>query len=317
MQPTALSLPTLGLLGLVLGCSSSTNGRAVAPDGGGSPSGNEVEASAKAICERTNACAPALITTLYGDVTACTARLAAGFTLGVGANGSTASPVATSACAQAIPGITCADLLSNQIATACRPVAGTLTDGAACAADGQCATAHCKIALGQTCGTCAKRGAASAECGLADDCEYGLTCAGGKCTSYGASGAACSANAPCRGDLVCRGGKCGTAAATGEACAEGDGCDELHGVICSVAKKKCVPVSYGGGNAACGIVPSGVELCASSGFCKGLEAPKYQGTCVAAAADGESCDLTNGPFCKPGAVCTSGKCVLPDPAKCR
>jgi hypothetical protein len=64
-------------------------------------------------------------------------------------------------------------------------------------------------------------------------------------------------------------------------------------------------------------VSQGLVLCAGPGSqCVGLASPTYQGTCAPPAADGAACDATNGPLCKPGAVCVGGTCAVPDPAQC-
>lgn len=298
---------------VIVGCSSSSS----SPTGSGSSTGNSAQAVAQALCDRTQACAPALLQGLYGDVANCVTRVTATFAPGLTAKGSAVTAAVLDACASALPAASCGDLLSNRLPDACTPPAGTLADGAACAVDAQCATKHCKIALGKTCGTCAARSEAAGACVVATDCAPGLTCISGACAKLGTSGSACSATAPCRPDFVCRGGACAAPVAAGATCADGEGCDELHGVVCSAASKKCVNVTYGGTNAACGLVPSGLEVCAASGYCKGVKAPSYQGTCVAAAEEGAACDLTNGPYCNAGAVCVDGKCAVIDPAKCQ
>ncbi len=300
---------------VIVGCSSSSS---VTPAGGnGSSATTAAQAVAQALCDRTQACAPALLQGLYGDVGTCVTRVTATFAPGLSAKGSAVTATELNACAAALPAASCGDLLSNRLPDACTPPAGTLADGAACGVDAQCATKHCKLAAGKTCGTCAARAEVAGTCVAATDCAAGLTCVNGVCAKAGTSGSACSATAPCRPDFVCRGGACAAPVTAGTACADGEGCDELHGVVCSVVSKKCVTVTYGATNAACGLVPSGLELCAGSGFCKGAKAPSYQGTCIAAAEDGAACDLTNGPYCGAGATCVDGKCALVDPAKCQ
>lgn len=300
---------------VIVGCSSSSS--STTGGGNGSNATTAAQAVAQALCDRTQACAPALVQGLYGDVAACVTRATATLVPGIGAKGSAVTAAELNACAAALPSASCGDLLSNKLPDACTPPAGTLADGAACAADAQCVGKHCKVAAGKTCGTCAPRADAGGACVIATDCAAGLTCLNGTCAKPGVSGAACSATAPCRADFVCRGGTCAAPVAAGTACADGEGCDELHGIVCSVTSKKCVTVTYGGTNAGCGIVPAGLELCAGSGFCKGFKAPNYQGTCVAAAEEGAACDLTNGPYCVAGATCVDGKCALQDPAKCQ
>ena len=312
----------MGALALAAACSSSSS----SPPPAGSDAGDAAQGvspqqaagdAASAFCARANACAPAVVTLSYGDVTACTSRLTALYLPVFGANGATLTAAQTEACAQALPSVSCADLLSHQTADACKPTGGTLTDGAACSADWQCKANHCKAPLGQVCGTCAARAQAGGPCGVVEDCDYGLTCANGSCAKFGASGDTCGATQPCRADLVCRSGKCAAPVGAGEACAQGDGCDDNHGIVCDVGTKKCVSLTFGGPNAACGAVSGGLEACSAGGFCKGLAAPAYQGTCQAAAADGAACDATKGPNCIAGAICVSGTCTPPDPAKCK
>jgi hypothetical protein len=50
--------------------------------------------------------------------------------------------------------------------------------------------------------------------------------------------------------------------------------------------------------------------------CPGLGVSMPSSTCVTPAADGQSCDLTNGPGCLAPAVCASGKCALRDGSAC-
>jgi hypothetical protein len=316
---------------LLAACSNSSSGGGAGPSDGGDGSADRTFAQgaaevAAAYCDHAQACAPAFLTLAYGDIATCNARFVAAVTPTLGANGTTYTPDQLHACAQAVPGTSCGDFLAHKPATACRPPAGTLADGAACAADAQCAGTRCKIPFGQVCGTCAKHAAAGAPCGVDDDCSYGLKCVGGSCVAYGNENDTCDGAHPCRPDLGCKAGKCGTPSTSGTACTDSAECDGAHGLFCGTVSKQCAPVTFDSAGQACGLVQQHIALCAGpGGYCAGLSSSKVQGTCRAAAADGASCDAVNGPLCNGGAVCVCagsdagcpGTCKLPDPSACK
>src|SRR5215471_5730452 len=121
---------------IVLGaCSNSSSGGGGKPSdaGDGSAGGSLVQAAADvaaAYCARAQACSPAFLTLAYGDVATCSAGFIAQITPTLGANGTTYTADQLHACAQAVPSTSCGDFLARKPATACRPPAGTLADGA-------------------------------------------------------------------------------------------------------------------------------------------------------------------------------------------
>jgi hypothetical protein len=134
---------------------------------------------------------------------------------------------------------------------------------------------------------------------------------------YGDDGALCDASHPCRPDLGCKAGKCTTPSPAGTPCQSSDECDALNGVYCNPLTKQCDTVTFAQPNASCGLVNNRFVECKGPGaLCAGAAAPTYKGTCVGFAADGASCDATNGPLCDVGAVCASGTCQIPEPSKC-
>jgi hypothetical protein len=282
-----------------------------------------------AYCARAQACAPAYVQLQWGDVATCSSKLGAELAGTLAATGTGDTPSQLESCVQALPGISCDDLLGRNVPAPCRAVAGSLANGAACGDDSQCSGGHCKIASGQTCGVCTTFAAAGSSCTVDGDCDYGLKCLGNAgapstCTAFVASGAMCDATHPCLPTLVCKGGACATPGAAGVSCNPkvGDTCDNLHGVFCDTQSSTCKAIGFAKAGAACGLVSGTLTLCLSDGgstataACKGLAAPTYMGTCQAPAADGATCDATNGPFCVSPSVCVNGACKIDDPSGC-
>ncbi len=325
-------LPLLSLASLIglAGCSSSSSSHANGGDAGSDattgPTIDKVAADvASAYCARAQACAPAFVSIGYGDVATCTATFAADVTRAFKGTGVTETPAQIALCAAAVPQLSCGDLLARRTAPACKPPAGTLADGAACAADAQCQGTRCKIAFGQVCGTCTTHVAAGAACGVDDDCDTGMMCLAATCVAFGDEKATCDATHPCRPDLACNSGACGAPNAVGAACTAPDQCNAANGIVCNPQSKKCDTLSLGGPRAPCGFVAGHVASCMSAAACVGATAPKFQGTCTTAAAPGAACDTSAGPTCGPGAACVCssnvdggciGTCKQRDPAAC-
>lgn len=312
---TAWTLAAVALAACSSGSSGGGNGGGDA--GGGSAVSAQQAASdvASALCARTQACAPAFLTYSFGDESTCASRFTTAILTSIGANGSGTSPAAAESCAQALQQASCADVLSRDLPAACHK-AGTLADGAACAADSQCQNLRCAVAPGQSCGTCTSLAKAGGSCKLPDDCEYGTDCVAGTCTAFGKQGDACSATKPCRADLACRSGTCGAPALAGEACMSSAECDAVHAVDCNPATQKCAPLQFAQAGAACGVVAGQIVACKGPADCTGITQNNPQGTCRAFASDGAACDPTNGPFCVFPAVCTGGKCAFADATTC-
>ena len=192
----------------------------------------------------------------------------------------------------------------------CQTLPGSLTSGAACAVDSQCAGTHCRVAPGALCGLCTSPAPAGAACSVDGDCASGMTCLSESCVVFGVEGAACSATAPCRPDLGCVGGQCGTPSGAGTACATSAECDQLHGVYCN--GKACATVGFAQAGGMCGLVDGGLVGCTGpGGFCSGAAAPTFEGSCLPFAPDGKTCDTDAGPLCDFGAVCAGGRARCP------
>jgi hypothetical protein len=312
----------------VAACSGSTTsvngGDGGSSDSGGSDGGSSVTQDqactdeATAICNKLGACDPFIVELAYGDVATCTTRFKLSCTLSLGATGTAATPSSTEACAQAVPSISCDDAFARKLPAACNHLSGQLANGQACGDDSQCLSTFCNKPKGQVCGVCGAPSTAGSACNVDDDCPYGTVCWNSTCAARAGAGAACGAN-PCLESLACKNGTCSTPDAVGASCANVQNdifgtCDHVKAVVCSSGT--CAQIQLAQTGAACGLNVNGkIVLCQAAGFCKGetLQAP---GTCVAAAADGSSCDATKGPSCMGPAQCMSGLCKLPDPSSC-
>jgi hypothetical protein len=176
--------------------------------------------------------------------------------------------------------------------TECRNEPGAFKRNAVCISSNQCASLHCKIPPGMTCGRCAERGSAGAACESGSDCaeghfcyrEGGATTGEGTCTAFQAPGDACNGGAGdrrCGPDVSCVGfsatnGTDGTCVARTEA--EGQACNSslrcLAGLTCVGARAS---MNVDG-------------MCQRTG---GLEGD----TCDRNAANAPGCDGTIGLYC--------------------
>lgn len=273
---------------------------------------------ASATCNKINSCASVLLSTSYGDVATCTTRYQAACVRAQTVTGTQISASQISACADATSGSSCAALQDPTPPDACKPPPGTLADGVACGEDHQCVGAYCKKGPGSSCGVCSKRVAAGESCTQEDDCDHGLACAVQTCVTYVEVGAACDKDKPCRSPASCVNGACAKPLGAGVACGSTAGnCDALAGLFCNSATKVCEKVVVAKDGESCGLLSSGITVCHASGKCKPAGAGSTQGTCLAAAKDGEACDVMQGPSCLPPASCVGGVCKLDDPAACK
>ena len=281
--------------------------------------------AAKAYCARAEACAPAYVQLQWGDTGMCSSRLAAKLQGSLSSSGTSDTVSQTESCAQALPSMSCDDLLGGNVAGPCRASPGTLANGAACGDDSQCTGGHCNVASNQICGVCTTFAAAGASCSVSGDCDHGLTCLGtpAKCVAYVAMGGMCDATHPCLPTLGCKNGACAAPDAAGATCNQmgPQSCDNLHGVFCNGQTSKCQNLGYAKAGAACGLVSGTITACQGvstnvGAECKGLGAMSSTGTCQAPAADGSSCDATNGPFCTSPSTCVNGACKIDDPSGC-
>jgi hypothetical protein len=140
-----------------------------------------------------------------------------------------------------------------------------------------------------------------------------LSCIGGTCRSLPSGGDPCTATTACQAPFVCKAGSCAVRGEAGDSCmTTPDTCDGFAGAYCAVGKV-CGSVTYAPAGSFC---DNATVRCEKSGFCK-LGATGTAGTCLKAAADGEACSNTIGPYCMPPASCVGGFCKVADPATCR
>jgi hypothetical protein len=301
--------------------------------------------SARARCQRYDACSNGLYTTIHwGDESTCETNTTAICLTNLAAPGTAASAATVEACASAIPTESCADFFGVNPPAACAALAGTLAAGAACLTSSQCQSTYCAVPSNAACGVCAAVPKAGDACAVEADCgsRGGLTCAQGACVAFGAASASCGKGAPCGIGLSCVGekkttpGACQPAASTvGATCDSkqqtGPGCDGTLQLSCDPATSQCVLDTVVTASATCGQVGGGVAKCATSGTCVlstsdgGAEdggadagAAPITGACLAAAANGAACDTASGPACVPSAKCvtasdasTAGTCTVP------
>lgn len=306
------TLVTVGVgLGVwLVACSgSSSGGTSTSPE-------SACAGLVQAVCGRLEECFPIAIRASYKDVAQCKERQTSSCLKIFNAPGSTVTPEKADACTSGYNALSCEALLAGSSPEACR-FAGTLTDGTPCGDGAQCTGRNCRKTGGNTCGACSTRGAAGATCQASGDCLDELTCAGGKCVAPAKAGAACSTNQPCEASLRCANGTCAQPLAAGTTCESGanDACDRLKGFFCDPTAKVCKEVKFANAGEACGLVNGTFVACAAAGHCK--TGANGQGTCQAAAADGQPCDTKNGPSCIEPADCVNGVCTLPDPAACK
>jgi hypothetical protein len=311
------------------GGASGTSGGAGGGAAGAAGAGGEADKAclefATQYCARLDACSPVYLKLFWDDVQDCTQRLAGPCIKALALPDTTKTPAWTSQCAAAMTATSCEALLRRDIPAACVPPAGSRSAGSVCGEDGQCATSYCQHQYDVGCGTCMQRASAGENCASNDDCAFGLGCTTElKCAAFGELEGTCDGVHPCGAGLSCVGansvkqGVCKTAGVAGAACDAYEqtkpGCDVLRGYFCNVLSSICQELTLAGGGAPCGVVSSGYAICTGSATCKLTS--QYSGNCLAAAADGQACNVTDGPQCKPLAQCLNGVCTAPEPAWC-
>ena len=296
---------------IVVACSSSSSGS-------GSTDAS-CASIADALCKKIDSCAHLALQVDYPDLATCTARAKLSCLAGANAPSTGTTPSSLDACSAVIAGADCSAVFDRKIPDACQTRLGNLTDGAACGDDAQCVHGLCRRASGATCGACSTPGKAGDACESSDQCaQTGLVCANKVCVARGDAGATCDkATHPCSSTLVCKDGTCVKPAAGGATCdAAQQNCDLTQGFFCNPTTKVCEAVTVASAGQPCGLTGNGYAVCGAGGFCKGAAGAK-PGTCLAAAADGQPCDDTNGPQCTSPARCDNGVCKLTDPASCK
>ena len=250
-------------------------------------------ALADALCAKLVSCSPFALGALYGDASTCRQRLTLGCLPKFGAPGTSATAAMATACAQALPALSCATFAKGDFGAACAAQPGALGNGAACGDDAQCASTFCARAPDAICGICAATTPVGAAC-VHGACSAGTVCPAGRSTCL----------APVAGQV-------------GDACTTLEQCDLGNGVGCNTTSGRCIMLTQTAPGGTCGassLIATSFAVCPASGSCSAL----INGTCSAAATDGAACSTAStGPACLPPARCVSGRCTLPDPSSCR
>lgn len=276
--------------------------------------------ASKAYCAKIQECAPFFVNVGFGDVATCEKRFAINCVPNFSAPGTSATPSALAQCATDVKPMSCDDILGRKLPLSCKTQPGTLADGAPCGADAQCKGTLCRQSAANTCGACSTLGGGGAACERNEDCGEELACANKKCVAYAKAGQSCT-DTPCLPTLACNKGTCAVPLAGGATC---DGpadqsqnpCDGAKGFYCHPQTKVCTAVKTAAAGAACGFIDNGVVICTGAAFCK-TTPPAVQGTCLAPAADGATCDDTKGPKCVAPARCVGGVCKISDATACK
>lgn len=295
-------------------------------DGGGNGFSAEAacDDAAGVYCDAINTCSSFYIRAAFTDLSQCKTRVKLECMSRFDATGTSLTPARLNECANAVRGQTGCGVLDQQ-PDACKTAAGTLADGNACAVDDQCAGRHCRLAQNSTCGACTTRQPAGQACETTGGCEEGLVCANRVCATRGKKGDACTADRPCLVSLVCNSGTCADAIPAGMACTPKrqqdpdhfDPCERLKGFFCHPTRNVCTAIELAAPGQTCGLVNATFVGCSGGGNCKTSAANPFQGTCQAPAADGATCNDTDGPKCTVPARCKGGVCTLPDPNACK
>jgi hypothetical protein len=307
---------TPSALGVLLACSGSTT------DPGGTDGAVRqatLDSITQAYCKKLTGCFGLLGQTQYGTEENCRARLSLEVNATVKGPGANIQESQASACLKAAEAATCEDITSSLAACQFK---GTLTDGAACANDAQCASGVCYVPDKAACGTCKAMAKAGGDCS-ATKCEPGLTCNKNQCVARAKEGATCNDSVPCAVGLSCTEGKCTKGLGAKAACkVNGAPCDTLAGLYCKPASLQtqdgtCEPLTLAKPGAACGLSLSPLDfaVCVDRSDCIGASQGK-QGVCTAHLNDGAECG-DGKPSCLAPAQCRNGKCAVLDPTICK
>ena len=298
------------------GDANTSTDEAAAGSGADAGSSNDSAAAcneyAIASCHKIASCNSWFIAAYFEDEASCVKReeTVSGCLGSFAMAGTSRTVEGLRACTAAMNRSTCAEWLDKDpiALAACIEKPGSLSNGTGCAGDAQCQSGHCR--LSEECGVCGPAPGAGDACSAADGCAPGLSCSNLVCGQARAAGETCDSRADCANSLACNDGRCASPRGAGENCTE-DACDAHAGLYC--ADGTCRRTQYALPGQACDWA-NGVD-CAAAGFCRSSSSSS-RGTCVAPAADGESCDDAQGPRCLPWATCTGGYCKISNPATC-
>lgn len=284
----------------------------------------------KATCAKRDACTTGTdkgTTIIFGSAALCESRELPKCVATLTARGTSKTPALLSACTTSLAQQTCGDYFDNVLTASCRPVAGTLANGAPCLSSWQCTSAFCSLPHADVCGVCAPRPQAGDSC-VDSVCGTGLLCHMSTltCSKAIAAGGGCDKNNPCASGFACVGNGAG---AQGTCKAEGHtagtpcdpksallpGCDKNAGLYCDATSLQCKAMMAVGDGQPCGTVGGAQVLCKAGGLCVGATLLQ-PGTCKAPVADGAACNDLTGPPCGAPAKCVRGTCRMPDAAVC-
>jgi hypothetical protein len=314
---------------LGLQCGSASDGCTGMVDCGFCPTGEVCGASlpnvcgisaacssyASNVCSTYDACAPDVVTYLYGSVAACESRYSLLCSLLVSEPQTSWTQTQEQSCGVALANLGCQAFLLSPFTggpATCQPEPGPRVTGAGCIDSGQCASAYCKHIATSFCGTCVARAAVGGVCDTFLDCQAGLACVSGACATALTTGQLCTTGGDqCALGLYCQAGICqppvelnGSCAATGAVC------NVLEGLYCNTVMHTCLrAVGYAAAGQPCGIVSGMVEGCTAAATCNGT-------TCTAPAADGAACNTANQVGCTNPAACLDDVCTLGTPTTC-
>jgi len=319
------------------------------------PAEQACTAEAKALCNLRSSCTDGFnIDIFYGSLAACISRTSATCVAALAAPDTAQTLANIESCASSYPAEQCVDYFDDDPVASCVPPVGMGAVGAPCGFDTQCASTFCATGQSRVCGTCRPLPSLGAPCQVEADCGRDVGCAipgsmtEGTCAAFVAPGDQClTGTRPCMSGYACVGddvltttsGLCTLSPATVDAPCDGSrktlpNCNATYGLACipgaagtSIGKCQAIPLVTAG--MTCGNIGSmplmGITDCKQGGLCvKSMQAGS-PATCVAAAADGMSCDNdpATGPPCLTPAKCvptadggTAGTCTVPTAAAC-
>lgn len=289
---------------------------------------------ARAWCDSSKLCLPALFATAYGSDETCLARRGALCERTQFGEGATLKPEQLADCAAASAASDCAAWLRQELARKPRPecsTVGTLAEGARCMVSGQCEVGT-SCGLKKACGRCLRTRSGKDTCFDDSECAAGRACRSSSCVPYGDPGAECGPAKPCNPDLACAQGgdgkRCEIRRGHDQPCdPAGDECALWpEQLACSPLRKVCERYVFAKLDAACGELDDGsgsVALCEHGLWCKTGEDPR-KGKCVETLKDRWPCAAfarakqphpLGGP-CRAPAVCHDVQCQILDSAAC-